>query len=111
MPACLRRIVPLVLFVACAATGIACGDDLGVAEDDGSPLPRRPQTSRSSEGADAEKRQPKTWAPRLPETAPETWTWLGPEHFDHRVKCMDGSTTGLAVNVHPGATKVILYLQ
>ncbi len=40
-------------------------------------------------------------------TPPDTWTWVDfPE-----AKCRDGSPTGIGVNVHPGATKLMVFLE
>jgi Pectinacetylesterase len=37
----------------------------------------------------------------------DTWTWVP---FDNAF-CRDGTTTGIAVNVHPGSTKLMIYLE
>jgi hypothetical protein len=37
----------------------------------------------------------------------DAWTWVP---FDNAF-CRDGSTTGIGVNVHPGATKLMIFLQ
>ncbi|HXX69134.1 MAG TPA: pectin acetylesterase-family hydrolase [Polyangiaceae bacterium] len=38
---------------------------------------------------------------------PDTWTWVP---FDDAF-CRDGTTTGIALNVHPGATQLMIYLE
>jgi hypothetical protein len=41
------------------------------------------------------------------EAAPDTWTWIPiPE-----AKCRDGSSTGIGVRMHPGATQLAIYLE
>ncbi len=40
-------------------------------------------------------------------TPPQTWTWVP---FSDS-KCRDGSPTGVAVNINPASTKVMLYLE
>jgi Pectinacetylesterase len=40
-------------------------------------------------------------------TTPETWTWVP---FSDS-KCRDGSPTGIAVNLNPASTKVMIYME
>jgi hypothetical protein len=41
------------------------------------------------------------------EAPPDTWTWIPiPE-----AKCRDGSSTGIGVRMHPGATQLAIYLE
>jgi len=41
------------------------------------------------------------------ETPEDTWTWVPfPETF-----CGDGSPTGIGVNLHPGASRLVIYLE
>jgi hypothetical protein len=40
-------------------------------------------------------------------TPADTWTWVP---FDQAL-CRDGSSTGIALNVHPGSSKVMIFLE
>src|SRR5438270_8249794 len=41
------------------------------------------------------------------EAPPDTWTWIPiPE-----AKCRDGSSTGIGVRLHPGATQLAIYME
>ncbi|MCU1279609.1 MAG: hypothetical protein JWM53_3155 [bacterium] len=41
------------------------------------------------------------------EAAPDTWTWIPiPE-----ARCRDGSSTGIGVRMHPGATQLAIYME
>ena len=108
----------LALMAAVALLGgasTACGADAPEsASEDAITSPTRPSRGGLPEGVptgeEASPVRPPVGSP-LPVTPTDRWTWLGPEHFGDQAKCMDGSTTGLAINPHPGATKVLLYMQ
>lgn len=43
----------------------------------------------------------------ITDVADDAWTFVDfPDAF-----CMDGSTTGIGINLHPGATRVVIYLE
>lgn len=53
-----------------------------------------------------------TFARPLPDSPPAVWTWMGPEEFDDVPECMDGSKTGLGINVSPtGSKKVLVFMM
>lgn len=82
--------------------------DLSPADTPGEDLPGPDGVDVSLDGAPSEvvEGPPEWWGEPIDAPA-DTWTWV-PFPETH---CADGSPTGIGVNLHPGATRVLLYLE
>ena len=89
--------------------------DMGAVED-AVPSPDGSDTASDAEfsdadvvdaDADAADMGPDTPMPEVLEGPADTWTWIDIAG----TKCGNGSPTGLGLNVHPGATELLIYLD
>ena len=74
--------------------------------NDGAVLDAGADTATPDDASDAST-DPGSDAGPITGVAPETWTWVP---FSDS-KCRDGSPTGVAVNLNPASTKVMIYME
>ena len=108
----MRVTIALATVAAFASLSLACasapagGNAVGGngATPDGPATPTLPPANGGGNVADCRAGV----VPGAPITAaPDTWTWIDvPE-----AKCRDGSSTGIGVRMHPGATQLAIYLE
>ena len=101
-PVRLRALVPLALLAACGGAPTSV-DPAAVAPSPPTPPPR----AASDAGAPADAGSGPAPSSLPFGEKPSTWTWVDVPG----TRCGNGSPSGMGVNLYPGATKVLLFLQ